>query len=438
MFIPICVLLASLAGTQAPRQSMYREVIPNPTGKNGYEEYLQAADAIGERTLADAYLNWSPTYYATLKAPRPEGDDAPKPTADQLALAERLSTMTLLDVRREAATRYSKVVAWLHQGSLKKVWQPRETISFDTKLPEFAYFGRVGKVAAASAYVAYADGKGREGTQILLDTLKMGQDIEGSLMIASLYSMLIESTAMVGLHRHFPAMSLSDAILVEKAAATMLAVPPKTLDAILSEAKMRVRIFGEMLDNPDRFFPKAEDVDPESAKWVKDIKALPPASRASLVATAQNVTNQRLEPTLSILKGPESGWVADAPQVQTDPQGLADDTNGIVAFWLRMTAPSYARVGVRLAVVRARLRLLGLYASVVRYKWEKGRLPSSLDEAVTADRISDPLSGEKFVYQQQGPWDFRIFSPGAKATGLVDLDYQELSPPDNISRETPP
>lgn len=433
MIASLCALVLAMT----PQQSLLQQVVPNPTGQNGYEDYLRAADAVGDRAIADVYANWSPTQYEKMAAPRPPNSDGPNVSAEQLSLAKRLSTMTLLDVRRETATRYGKVLGWLRQGSAKKAWQPRTSVDHQSTFPEFGYFGRVAKIGAAAAYVAYADGRNQEGTKILLDTLQMAQGIDGTITLAGLYAVLIDSTAITELYRHFPAMGMTEAIAVEKAAAKILAEPIKMIDILAGEAKVRIKTLSAALENPDAFL-KDDGSDPETTKWLKSVKALSADARLRVIAAAENVTKQRLDPILAKLRGPESSWPGSDKALGTiDYQNLQGDVDGILAYWLRMTSPSYAQVGIRLAVIRTRLRLLGLYASVVRYKWEKGRLPGTLEDAVDASRVTDPLTGDKFAFEPQGVWDFRIYSQGTEGTGPIDLNYQDpYLPPDR--GQTPP
>ncbi len=76
--------------------------------------------------------------------------------------------------------------------------------------------------------------------------------------------------------------------------------------------------------------------------------------------------------------------------------------------------------------VRAQLRLLRLTAMVQSFKWEHGRLPNQLSEAVPADLGQDPLSREAFHYQIQAP-GYKLFSAGIPATGEIQLTYRRPS-----------
>jgi hypothetical protein len=66
-----------LAIQQAPQQSLLREVVPNPTGRNGYEEYLMACDVV--RNTRVALILTSPSELQAVvrdyEAPSQPGDE---------------------------------------------------------------------------------------------------------------------------------------------------------------------------------------------------------------------------------------------------------------------------------------------------------------------------------------------------------------------------
>lgn len=102
--------IVMLSGAQGGT-SLLRQIVPSPTGINGYEDYLSAADAINDGQLDD-YLSWSSHQYQDyLNSFTPGPDMSPeevrelkaiKPDAQKLARLKRLSTMNFLEVRREA------------------------------------------------------------------------------------------------------------------------------------------------------------------------------------------------------------------------------------------------------------------------------------------------------------------------------------------------
>src|SRR5579872_7227097 len=137
-------LLVSAVLGQTP---MFPKIIPNPTGSNGYEEYVRAADYT---TSADfgAYRNWldklrNPSNYDSTTEP-PAGVDV---------------NDSDLTVRRKWNDRYRLCCNLVSTGNHKQVYEPRDTILPETTFPEMTRFKSLATLEANAAHVAFADGQ---------------------------------------------------------------------------------------------------------------------------------------------------------------------------------------------------------------------------------------------------------------------------------------
>lgn len=446
MLLPLALFAVMLTGSQAPQQSLLRQVVPNPTGANGYEDYLKAADILRERE-ASYYINWTPTKYGQLKEQLKNLDDDPlKDEEDyvqglrtQLAFYQRLDGKTLLEVRAEAVKRWGRALELLHAGNQKRVWDPRDgDLHAWTAFPEYASFKQLAKFGDLAAYVAFAEGRGRDGSRILIDTLQLGQNLEGGIIISHLVGIAIESISLAGFERFLPNVSRADAATIENFIARSLAAQPKVIDAVKTERAMTLRSLQDVL------FPKRdEDVfgdDSDGARLGKYIQAMSAEAKQALIERATARMNGIVAPILTKFNGPESDWIG-AQKARTDEEieeedsHMMDSPESFVGYLVDSARDIFEGIGSASAKNRTQMRLMGLHAAVMRYKWDTGKLPASLEEVVPANLVDDPLSGQKFVYEPQGVWGFRIYSMGTKETGQIALKYKK---PNMVANDTDP
>ncbi|MCC7229994.1 MAG: hypothetical protein IT203_06340 [Fimbriimonadaceae bacterium] len=447
---------AESSGMQEPYRTLLQQVVPQPTGVNGYEDLLMAAEVVRNKQLG-IYLSWTPDSYEALLErlkDEPKGSDIEKslwemerPPKEDVELAKHLDGMTRLEVWREASKRYGAALEYLAKGVRKKIWDPREKFSVTSLFPEFAYMKSVAKLADIAAFVAFADGKSLQGTKYLLDSYQLGVSLESGTLISNLVGIAIESIALAGIERHLDAISRADAALIEATVPNLLAGPPRILKCLEIEQQLMMQSIADALTGKD---PASDAIGASGDKeggWSAleiQIRALSPQQRSALLQRTRSRIEQALIPERKKYSGPESGWVppptnqqsSDAEEEQTfrapaSPTAFVDELTDSSIY-------VFSQAGSAAAKSRTQLRLLGLSAAVIRFKWDTGKLPTNLVEAVKPELVKDPLSGEDFVYERQGAWGFRVYSKGVPGIGEIGLKYRRPPSTGSMSTEPPP
>ena len=424
----------AITGAQTPH-SWFEEVIGHATGNNGYEEYIRAADIVRTPTFY-TYQGWTPNRYeealATLNPPGATNEELREIQADpeirsRLAFLKRLDGMTKLQVWKEGVEKFGKALDYVSQGNRKKVYEPRSRYSVDITFPELAYFKNVAKLADMAAFVAFAEGRPRQGTQWLLDSYEFGTNLEGGVLISSLVGIAIESICLTGLERHLDAISRDDAVLIESRITSILAGPPPLLRTVQLEKQFCLQLVSELLSgnvDPSLFLAWDQEETEETKAVFAQIKKLTGSQRQALLGRATAALDQRMSQLTRRFEGPESGWIP-AEEMQKKPTPPpAKNVTELVDQITEDSSGVFAQAGLAAARSRTQLRLLGLCGSVIRYKWDNGDLPTTLAEAAGKDRMKDPLSGQEFGYERQGAFSFRVFSRGNAQTGEFGLRWK--------------
>jgi hypothetical protein len=449
-WIALAVLLSP--GAQQPHKTLLEQVVPNPTGTNGYEDYLRAAELLRGPDFGN-YINWSPDRYEELVEQLKAHDAEPPPggvalrefpdVKAQLANYKRMDSMTKLQVWKEGVEKFSKALDFLAAGNRKRVTDPHERLDMLTLFPEYAYFKSLAKLADMAAYVAFAEGRSKQGTQILLDSYQLGFNLEGKILIAHLVGTAIESISLAGFERHLDSISRQDAALIESAVPGLLEGEPRVIGCIQNEQKFSMVSLTDILngkyDLTGQTSAGGEEESPEGKSLREQIKRLSGSQIQALVGRASTEIDHKLKPIIARFRGPESGWVVNAP-----PPGNVEEevrqpstVQELMDNFIEDSTSVFDQVGLSAAKSRTQLRLLGLSAAVIRYKWDTGNLPDSLAAAVKKSLISDPLSGQDFAYERLGFFSFRIVSRGVPQTGEIGLKWRR-APGSNQGDPNPP
>lgn len=390
-------LLAALCLAGTPRiqaKSLLQQIVPHPTGQNGYEEYLKAADIMLEGDAA-LYLDWQEGDLGRIESEAARGDtDASR----RLPLARRLGTMSLLAVRREAVSKLGVALDWIRQGNGKPVRVP---VGDRQKFPELMHFRKLAQLAAVIAYVQDSEGSSRPGTDALLEVMDMGDRIGGSVGVALLSGVLMQADCVAAMGGRLDKMSLGDARATIAAVGRVLQRPPSVQSCL--EAGVR--------EQDNRFL----DV-------VATLLQLTSQERKRLAEYLSQRNAESLAALAKRFSGPESGWVEPDSEITVplNPQTVEEIGDAILAM-VDLRPRSF---GIGAARVRTQLRLLRLAARVVIFKWEHERLPPRLEDAAPREEIADPLTQDSFQYTPMSD-RFRVFSKGVPATGEIDILYRQ-------------
>ena len=173
------MILVAATLVLAQQQSYLSQAIAQPTGNNGWEEYLSAADLVRGEDV------WS-LMYDTKSVPL---------TRDKTAI-----------------TRYGKVCDLVRAGNSKPLTYPWLVTAYQTEtFPAFASLKSIGTLFIAESQVHFSEGRPGAGARTILDLLRFGRRIAGKTTVEGLVSIAIQSQAMRALDLGRNRLSLSDA-----------------------------------------------------------------------------------------------------------------------------------------------------------------------------------------------------------------------------------
>ena len=153
---------------EKPRTNNFEKLFTNPTGQNGYEEFVQAGDIL-------------------LNAPAWQDYDKAMSAEQSLTLAMKRRVASDPMVRSAMET--------LRAGLKKPVRSPRAKLDDETLWPELATFRTLGRLASVVMYVELADGRISQALDTFSDVLKFGYVSQTDSLISGLVAVAIDTTA---------------------------------------------------------------------------------------------------------------------------------------------------------------------------------------------------------------------------------------------------
>jgi hypothetical protein len=350
--LPATLAVLSLTGpafAQAPAPgSLFKDVIKQPTGKNGYEELVAAAEVL--RTSKP----WT-------KAEQPEALLSDK----RLALGDRPVVRAL---------------ALLRQGLSKPVFSPRESLEPGTLPPELNGLRSLGRLAAAHQYVALADGRTTEAIADARLGMRLGQVIQQDSLIGGLVGLAVSATCIRPLATHLDQLSVRDCELLKRVCEEWLALPNPLPRVLTAERKF---VLANLADLKQKSGMDAGTMGED------------------LFGTTAKYANDYFERQMLELKKP--AWQRGVLAVDEAPE-FTRALLSPLAQALDRSLNSYTRE-------EANIRMLAVHSLIIRSRWETGRLPNTLADLNTGELAIDPFTGKPLQYEVQGR-TYRLYSAG--------------------------
>lgn len=416
---------------QEPQKPLYQQIVTQSDPNNGFEDYLRACDLHRSLNLG-ALEGWTPDRYEQLladkKAVLASPSDAESWDADDeaaLEAARKLDDNSYLTIYRMIAARTDKVVDLIRLGNGKKVYDPRTDFDVATSFPELAEVKSLSKLLLLRAYVHFADGNSSKATSELLDGITMAQKMSGTTFISNLVSVACTAIALAGFNENLSALSQPDAARIEKYVSNALRKPTALIAALNNENENMTKSWLDLIKSPADLSHISSDDEtpaPAHAQFEQFAAKLSAAQFKELLAAFQKKLGEATEASINVLNGSEDKWLdRNSYRNFRDPQTISNIDDA--AEYLALNSALDHRQLV-LAAIRGRtqLRLLGLHARILDYKWNNRKLPEKLEDAVPAPLLHDPMSGQNFVYTVS-PKGYELYSLGSEDTGRVDLKY---------------
>ena len=407
---------------------LFAAYFPAPSGTNGLEDYVRAADAVSGAAFAP-YVQWSlgrqdadapPVVRIPVSAARWTPTVGTESTPRQRLRDERASVQEraghwedYLAYCAEVTERFGGILDLVRAGNAKALRHAPDLSDLQRQ------FESVTNVALAAAHLRFSQGSSKEGTAILLDQMEFLDNLERS-EATYLPTLEGERAVLAAFTRHLDAMSLADCKAVSASAQSLLARPIAALDAsgfrrAVWEANLRAdvaEVVGPAYD------PKQRYASPLSPSLIGRLRTMSDLSRTQAVEDALAGAIAAVGQTARSLSGPEATWER-AQGGPSDPTKQWDDLPSYFAQRARMDAFPLLSYEIEF---RTRVRLLVLSGRIGAYRFQKGRYPRSLSELGKGVE-TDPLNGQAYGFQRYGP-TFEVWSRGLLGGKPIFLDPQ--------------
>lgn len=375
-------------GTEPPPPSAFDQVIGRPTGTNGYEEIVAAADMIRRSAL------WG-------KVEGQIGSPAGCPLAAKRAVFHDPPVVQAL--------------ALLQRGLGKPVRSPRDPakLSAATPFPELGGMRSVARLLALRQYVQLADGQVTEALGTAEQTVILGRAVQVDVLISCLVGMAISAIGIRSLGGSLEQLSLPhcerlfrfcvDELKHGDSLATALQWEQHFAYSALQKLQgADLKGFFELTTAGD-----GDEPDEDGRRLREEYRRLraTPGGLERLLERARRQVDDTFAEAQRQARRP--------PWERQLPAGPADD-GSLLAMLTNVLLPGLDPLNTIYARERAYLQLLACHAAILATRWETEQLPESLGTLGLGDLAVDPFTGQPLLYERLRE-GYRLISVGAPA-----------------------
>lgn len=418
MFWLCCAPFAISSHSPQTGGSLLARIVPNPTGRNGYEDYLRAGDMV-DPDQWNSYEFWIAQLRRRIANPEME-------VASNEVLPEGVNPeMSELAVRKIANTRFGGLPDVVASGNAKQVWDPRQSVQFGTTYPELGRFKTLAKIASNRAHVEFSEGRSNRAVHDLLDEVVFSRRLAQATMISELVGVAVEAIALAEFDEHLSQLSYDDVVEIEKRTKALLSEPIQAGSVYHKELAAVLSSLDAVIQDPSIVMS-----DDENKTYGEALQSLSNEDKQKLKAMVSDTVRQRYAEQEQVLNGPEENWFKAASK-QTATPSPTDMSYSNLALVLAngiagaQTAVQYCHA---LAKGRIQLRLLYAHARILDYRWRNGTLPRKLADAMDAKAAYDPFAGQPLHYELQGK-SYRLYSTAIPGIGPLELKYVARAAP---------
>lgn len=345
-------------------ESVFRKLFPQPTGINGLEELVYAAEQLAQNKAGQRL------------------DATSDPTLGEL-------DAWLADPGVKQA------IARMRQGLGKSVQAPRAKLTLQAEVPEFALLRRLGRLLRHQVQLHYAMGRHTEAARAVEDGMRLGYVTCYDCLLAGLVGATIVNLSLVGAMRYQKAWSALDCERYLRLSREWLAAPDPFAPLLSGERVFFAEVLTLFEKEPQKFMTELLPTDDDEEEDQR-------LRRERLEAIADDTTAR-----VRLARGAQAAfdqWMRDIPVFLNDParpmpsRKPSDQT--LAALVDTVIVSSNATT--RFASTRVVIQLFGVHAALQRHWWEKGAYPENLSVLKLADFIIDPYTRQPFSYKSQG------------------------------------
>ncbi len=433
----LTAILFSISVAQQQPIPISKQVCPEPTGKNGYEDYLYAADISNSQEYRN-FGSWE-IYVADLArgGSWPKKDEDGKDLPIPKAPGRLTSSSSQLDLRRTKAKQFDRILELVRAGNQKPCFYPKEEIDNLTVFPELVHFKTIAKFIVTSAYVSFAEGRTSEGTEKLFSGLEFAQQIADGPLISDLVAIASRAIIFAQFEEALPQLSVLDCQRIIQSTKALLKRPPPYAKAIDWERKSTLSAFDRIGKNPEKAIEElGGEIDSQNAGFTA-LAGFAPEKRMAAIQTAKTAISVQYQSMIDRVNGPESRWIKPVKEERgfEHPAEKEWSPEDVGMMMVSIFTPVFSQALTVEARSRTQLRLLLLNARVLEYRWLNAALPKKLADAAPIDELKDPFSGIEFKYELQGRNGYRLYSKGFGDGGEIELRYRRPQVPDSPLRD---
>lgn len=374
-YVAFSLLAALPAGCAAAQTepaapvNTFAKLFPNPTGQNGYEDFVRAGDILQNAAAWRAF----------------EGSGAEQPPT--LAMKRRCLSDPV--VRSALET--------VKAGLMKPVRSPRQHLDDETPLPELSPFRSLARAMGHEIYVQLADGQVSQAIDTLGTALKFGYVVQMDTLISGLVAIAIDAIAIRPIGDHLDQLSTRDCDKLLALAREWLDMPDPALGILESDRRGAMDLLDKYKADPVKLLKMLDDSEaPAEEKQRQEallqMYATNPNAAMPAFEQAKGILGAQYDHALANLKLPAWERKPFPPIDAKTPAGTV--ARGLGGGTVLMNViDRYARE-------QAQVQMLGVHAAIRRYLWEYNGLPASLEELKLGRLILDPFSGRPFDYKR--------------------------------------
>jgi hypothetical protein len=368
---------------EKPKPPIFGQLFQNPTGMNGYEDWVQASDLVQNNKLIE------------------------QATADGATLTMKRRLL--------AEPAVQSALHLLHVG-LSKPAPPRLGLYADTRLPEYIPFLNLGHLLAIELYVQFADGRVDAAIDTLDDGLRFGYRMQADTRLSVLSGIVVATDVLEGFSPHLDQLSEYQCLRLRRMVEEITALPSPVALVLRGEQQERTRMFDRLGADPKGVENVLGSLSSNEEEWdeiKRDMAARLRRDPASLGVIANQAKAQLSTYYTDTIAG------LNLPPLQRKPLPFPGrDTPG--GQLLAMFVPTIGGFVSQHDESDARLRLLGVHAAIRAYRWEYNHLPLSLADLHIRDLALDPFTGAPLHYQNNGT-TYDLFSRGPVSRGNASV-----------------
>jgi hypothetical protein len=369
--VSIAAARVPAAPAQDPVKPAFPAVFPAPTGANGYEEIVMAAD-LAAAAEARMVLTGPEVTLTSLRA--------------ALRDPERIRAIELL-----------------RAGLRKPISSPARPQDPDALQPELQHLRSLARLLAANIRAAFADGRNADALGYLSTGIRFAAALHGETLIASLVGVAVHSIVLRTYARYLTQLSANDCDRLLEVVRSMRRLPDPARLALEAERRHVASRISSL--RRDASALRAYLAQPEGAAELPDL----PDQRAVDAFVNQVLTEINLAFGQRIAEAARPRW-------QRREMPPEESGRSVGSAFVAVLLEPLAAAMTRFDWARTELQLLGVQAAIRRNAWEHQRLPSSLEELGLGEMMVDPFTGKPLVYRVTGQQTYEVYSVGTEGT----------------------